>query len=283
MESEYIDTLPTPIKIDTHKPILLIDASYFIFYRYYCIVNWWNKQGNTIPDNGLMSNPEFAAKYEKMFEQCLRNLVKVYDVPWENVVFAKDCPRESIWRFQYYTEYKGTRDDNRLDNFDRTVFIRTFTEVLPRLGCQVLSHRCLEADDIVAILTRNLATMNPDNLIVIITNDNDYVQLLDETKNIIVVNLQGKQLRERIEIEDKSKYIIYKTITGDKSDNIPSIAKKCGPKTALKMAEDPSELEALFRKNHDAKTQFELNSLLMNFDKIPKEYTDQVLEFLIAT
>ena len=53
--------------IENKKNIILIDLSYFIFYRYYALVQWWKLAK---PDNELgnpIENLEFVEKFKKHF------------------------------------------------------------------------------------------------------------------------------------------------------------------------------------------------------------------------
>lgn len=267
------------IHIDINKPILLIDASYYVFYRFYAVYNWWSHQDENKekPKDKLMDDPSFNEKYVKMFKSVLMNLSKLHEVPVTNIIFAKDCPRDTIWRHQNYDAYKSTREETRLASFDASVFTFTFASVLPTVGCKVLAVDALEADDIIAILTKMILQKNPDADITIITNDNDYIQLCTLSDNISIMNLQGKQLKDRAEVA-VDKYILYKTIIGDKSDNIPSIMKKVGIKTAQKLALNPDELQKVFDKHPEAKRQYEMNDLIMNFNNIPAHLCDRVVE-----
>lgn len=267
------------ITLDVSKPVLLVDGSYFIFYRFFAVLNWWNRQeennGKTATD--AMNDVLFKDKYKKLFENNLRNLAKVYEVPWSNIVFVKDCPRDQIWRNALYPSYKATRDNARsAKSFDSRVFTITINNILPSLGCQVMDSDKLEADDVIGIIVRHIYSKYKDVDMTVITNDNDYVQLCSLSTNLSIVNLNGLQIKERIEIDDVNLYLLYKSILGDKSDNIPPIAAKCGIKTALKLAKNPDELNKLFDKNPAAKTQFLLNKLLMDFEQIPEHYVHQV-------
>ena len=57
---------------------------------------------------------------------------------------------------------------------------------------------------------------------------------------------------------------------GDKSDNIPSIFKKCGPKTAEKYYEN-SELFQKQLEKENSYDNFERNKKLIDFNEIPEE------------
>jgi DNA polymerase-1 len=115
--------------------------------------------------------------------------------------------------------------------------------------------------------------------ITIITNDNDYIQLMNidrlsdiNQNNVLMIkNLQDKSICDRVNCSSQI-YINVKKILGDKSDNIPSITRKCGEKTAFKLASNQDMLNNLLEKDRDAKKQYELNDLLIDFKNIPEEY-----------
>jgi len=281
------------------SPILLIDTSYYIFYRYYATYNWYRRQHDAVEVSSIMSDSKFVDKYKTMFEKTLLNLCKLHKVTdFKNVVFVTDCMREQIWRHKHYNAYKATRED-RSDTFNREIFIYTYNSVLPYLestyNVQSIGHKYLEADDIVAILTKELCVKSLDSdkdgtvdIITIITNDNDYIQLLDNPaidKNkavIYVKNLVNKDLLERVGYPPRV-YLKVKTILGDKSDNIPSIVSKCGDKTAYKLATSVDKLETLLEESVAAKSQYMLNQLLIDFDNIPQSYQEEVLQDVIIS
>ena len=257
--------------------LIIIDLSYWIFYRYFATYSWYsrNDNKNKIP----MKDPIFLEKYDKIFEQTLLDIQKKYEVSWTSIYLAKDCPRDEIWRMSHYSKYKKTRDD-RNTTFDKDIFVHTILTLIPRIqakykGCNILSLPNLEADDIAAILKKHIRSENPTKDIVIITNDNDYIQLLDDYT--LIVNLQGKDLRSRIDCSPEM-YLKRKIILGDVSDNIMSIAKKVGEKTAMKLALSDEALEKLFIKDPESKKNYELNKLLISFESIPCEYQNQVIK-----
>lgn len=261
---------------------LLIDLSYFIFYRYYATYNWYRKQNGAKPE--VMKDPIFIEKYDKIFENTVLDLKKKHELEWKDIYFAKDCSREDIWRTKYYKEYKGTRDE-RLETFDKEIFKHTISTLIPKLqekygDLHILSVDHMESDDIIAVVKEYIRSKDSQQEVFIITNDNDYVQLIDDFT--LVVNLQGKDLKTRIDM-DPQKYLAKKIILGDKSDNIPSIGKKIGDKTAEKLAENPEELDKLFAKRPETKQQYDLNKLLISFEMIPKEHKKKILENYLKT
>ncbi len=268
--------------IDCGEDIIFIDLSYFIFYRYYATLNWYknyNKQDFKISD--IMQNDDFVNKYSKRFETILSDIVKSYSVKWKNVFLVKDCAREDIWRNSLYSGYKATRED-RMDTFNGDVFKFTYNELLHKLEkdfeLNIIDHPNLEADDIIAIIKNSIRERNKDNKIVIITNDNDYIQLRD--RNTYIINIQGKDICSRVNMSP-DLYLKCKIIMGDKSDNIPSIMKHVGPKISEKLAQDEESFQKLCKNNPSALIQFELNKILIDFSCIPLEFKTSLLQKLI--
>lgn len=270
------------INIDCVEDLLFIDLSYFIFYRYYATLNWYknySKEGFQISQ--IVQNDEFINKYAERFEKVLSDLVKAYFMKWKNVFLVKDCIREEIWRNSLYSGYKATRED-KIDTFNRDIFKFTCNDLLCKLEekykFNIISHPHLEADDIIAIIKTNIRHNLKDNKIVIITNDNDYIQLKD--KNTHIINIKGKDLCSRINMSP-DLYLKCKIIMGDKSDNISSIMKYIGPKTSKKLAQDEDSFQKLCKHNPSALHQFELNKTLIDFSCIPLEFRLSLLQKLI--
>jgi DNA polymerase-1 len=250
-----------------------------------------------------MEDPMFVDKYVKMFEKhvldvCKSNGISCKNGGYNNVVFVKDCSREQIWRHKFTQGYKATRDDKG-KTFNKDVFVYTYQKVLPELiakyGFQHIGHRCLEADDVIAIITNKVLDLYHESNILqpltltIITNDNDYIQLHNHhvlrngtCVNLVIKNMQDKNICERAGCSPEV-YIEVKKILGDKSDNIPSITSKCGEKTALKLANDKTLLQKLFASTPSAKQQYELNNLLIDFACIPCDLKEEVVSRITFT
>jgi len=283
IHNEYSDMHPD-IHINVDVDSLWVDMSYYIFYRYYATFNWLKKfQKLEIQACDIMENELFMEKYPKLFERTLCDLVKSSKVKWENVFIVKDSIRDTIWRNDHFNNYKGSRDD-KLDSFNKDIFKYTYNTLIPQLqACykfNILNHNRLEADDVIALSKNYIRSMNNHVLITIVTNDNDYIQLLDD--HTIVKNLQGKELRSRIEVSP-AMYLKIKILNGDKSDNIPSIMKKVGPKTAEKLAENEDNFVKFCEKNPDAYKQYKLNKLLIDFNEIPCDLKNAFLKRIVST
>ena len=258
---------------------LFIDGSYFIFYRFFATLNWFKHKHDDIDKSNITKNAEFMEKYSKMFEKTLKDIVRIYGIEWKNVYFAKDCPREEIWRNSLIDAYKATRVTHAL--FDGEIFKYTYRDLIPNLinslSFQMIHGEGLEADDVIAL---SISVAKADDECFIITNDNDYIQLLNHNnRKIHILNLQHQDISLRNAFgDDVGKFLLVKIIQGDKSDNIPSIGKKIGPQTALKLASDPNELAKYFEKNPVAKNRYDLNRRLIDFQYIDEECKRKFLE-----
>lgn len=270
------------VKLDPSKKIMLIDTSYYIFYRYFAVFNWYKMSQKIELDVGtLLTNEEFMGKFDKLFEVNLNKLCKLHNVSYENTVFVRDCIRDRIWRYDHFPDYKMSRDDkSRTFNGDifKYVYNTLLTRLSQKLGVQSCEHCKAEADDIIAVFTRDIGEKYPDAEIAIITNDNDYIQLIGS--NVGVYNLKNYNLSERLGVTHPDTYLTQKIIMGDKSDNIPPIFNKCGEKKAKLLAENPEMLQAKLAKHPDSAERFELNRLLIDTKCIPNEIKGEIMGLL---
>lgn len=267
------------MELDIQGKKLFIDGSYYIFYRFFATYNWYRKQNESDDLNkneNITDDKIFMEKYAKIFENTIVSLQKSNKIEWTNVFFAKDCPRQDIFRNDIYDDYKIREE---LKSFDNNIFVYTYNVLIPKLvekyKFNILCSDKLEADDVIALLVKKIHALNASTKFLIITNDNDYVQLHNSVTEI--KNLQDKDLKIRASPDyDAETYLKIKIILGDKSDNIPAIIKKCGIKTAEKLALNPDELNKIFNKDPDAKKNFERNQRLIDFnyidEKLKKEY-----------
>ena len=274
------------VTINVNKPVMLIDTSYFIFYRYFAVYNWFKLAQKTLVDvPTILSNHVFMNKFDKLFEENLERLRKKNKIDYDNIVFAKDCMREHIWRYEFFADYKRSREE-RLTTFNGDIFKYCYNTLLPKLeaklGIQSCEHACSEADDIIAVFARHIHATNPDVNITIVTNDNDYLQLI--RKHVYLVNMKNIDLNTRVaETSSPEMYLKTKIILGDKSDNIPSIFPKCGEKKAQQLAENPDLLEERLNKCEETRRRYELNTLLIDTLKIPGNIQDEIRSMMVLT
>ena len=253
--------------IENKKNIILIDLSYFIFYRYYALVQWWKLAK---PDNELgnpIENLEFVEKFKKTFYEKMREIAKKLKLKDTLLIGARDCPRSEIWRHEIYNKYKEHRGQD--DDFMGGPFFKlAYNELIPNICEKILKCDNLEADDCVALTSKYIRSKYPDKSIYIIANDMDYLQLADE--NIQIINLKYKNLQTSKHCSGNNKRDLFnKIILGDKSDNIPPVFKKCGPKTVSKYFENPELFKTILEKEN-AYENYEINKKIIDFNEIPE-------------
>jgi DNA polymerase-1 len=143
-------------------------------------------------------------------------------------------------RKELYPDYKANRKDNPFKPKRPEGFSMTEAEErenmkwqLQRILCymdclpiHVMTGEGVEADDLVAFICKQYYNDNPYEKIRIVSTDRDFLQLVNE--KIEVYSPVKKKLYTVKEIEEEfgikhENYILYRTITGDTSDNIKGI------------------------------------------------------------
>jgi 5'-3' exonuclease len=261
---------------------IFVDGSYYNFYRYFALLQWWK---NAYPDEPLddpYQNEKFVEKFKKTFVENLLQMPKKLKIN-KNInpimIVGKDCKRENIWRNEIFSEYKATRANGAEDGFMGGPFFKMAyaDEMFQKGGAKaILKHPKLEADDCIAISVKHLLNKYPECHIYIITSDRDYLQL--NAHNVDLYNLAYKNIAENKSSTGNSKDDLeIKIIMGDISDNIPSVFPKCGPKTAQKCIEDPEFFKKKMADNSDYYKQYELNKKLVDFNNIPQELVNEFM------
>tara|TARA_R110001592_G_scaffold121168_2_gene326461 strand:+ start:1244 stop:2053 length:810 start_codon:yes stop_codon:yes gene_type:complete len=263
------------------KNFLLIDGSYFVFYRYYALLNWFklaNKEETIDKENPPIDNTEFVEKFKKTFISKVAEIKKKLKLDNPIIIVGKDCPRQNIWRMKYLSSYKANRvyDDSFLGGpffkmaYNDDLFIKGGAN-------KIMKYPELEADDCLAIMTKKIKTTFPQGKITIITSDMDYLQLACE--NVELYDLKYKKLTERkSSYNNAEKDLFVKILTGDKSDNIKGVFKKCGPKTACKYFDNRELFQEKLKSVEGAIEIYELNKKIIDFNGIPEELVKNFLE-----
>jgi len=259
---------------------IFIDGSYFCFYRYFSLMTWWR---NANPEEPILENPienqTFVEKFKKTFVDNVKQIAKNLKID-KNIqpilIVGKDCKRENIWRNELFSEYKANRANGQEDGFMGGPFFKMVyeEELFIQGGVQAtLKHPKLEADDCIAISVKHLIETQPTCQIYIITSDKDYLQLARD--NVHIYNLNYKKLTDQKSSTQNADCDLFcKIVTGDPSDNIKPVFKKCGPKTALKYFQDKEKFGAQLKKE-DAYDRFNLNKKLVDFNEIPTNLVDE--------
>jgi 5'-3' exonuclease len=263
------------------KNIVFIDASYYCFYRFHAIHGWMkHKRG---PEFNLAEATEedqqlFINTFKSCFIETLNTLPKMLHLTAENtqIIVSQDCPREKIWRTELYPEYKACRKSTpEIGKFFQLIDNENLFRECP-LVSHIIGHPHLEADDCIALSVKHLHEKKPNYSIYIIASDKDYLQLARE--NVKIIDLKFRDLtQQKSSSNNAADDLQMKIIMGDKSDNIPAIFPKCGPKTAKKCLED-STFFATKLADPECREKYEFNQRLICFDFIPENIVTEFMQ-----
>ena len=247
------------------KSIVLIDKSYFIYYRVYATLRWFKFKNVEFEDKSLLhENDEFMLPLKKHILNDINKFIKFAKTYKKNIYFCSDVRTSEIWRNMFINDYKAGRK-----NFE---FDHSFFSILKEFDVNELFGDCLEADDIIAIIHKNVRILSPEHNIVIITNDNDLLQLNDPFTKI--VNAQMKDITYR-GASTSEEELFYKAVLGDKSDNITPIFKIS--KTKLKNIYN-SENHIEWIKKNNIYDSFQKNMKIINLNMIPDHLVNMFLK-----
>ena len=213
-----------------------------------------------------------------MIRNTIKTMKKKLKITKQNsiVIAACDCPRQNIWRNDFYNSYKETRIKN--NKFVGIEFFKHVynSDLLKNADVDfIFKYDRLEGDDIIAILKNYIRETRNDN-IYIIANDYDYLQLID--KNTHIINLQNKNLLfNKNMFEDGYKNFFFKIIQGDKSDNINPLIKNCNKKTIEYYYENPDIFDNVLKENNLFE-KYDLNKKLISFFEIPDELKNNFIK-----
>jgi 5'-3' exonuclease len=244
----------------TKDPIILIDCSYYIFYRYFATKKWITFQ----KDN---ENIDFIESFEKHFDNDMKKLCKKFKTQKQHIYFGVDCIRNTIWRNEYHDSYKKHRIDN--PDFDRDIFDYFKSTIAINHKLKLISSNNLEADDVIALIHNRIKDKTNT---IIITNDSDYVQLKDN--NTTIINMQLKDITLKYNI---NHYTIYKALVGDKSDNIKRVGKITKIQASNLITKSLSDIE-LWLTDNNLLTEFNNNMKLIDFKYIPEELVNNLFK-----
>lgn len=271
------------IRLQTDHDVLLVDISYYIIYRYHALHRWF--QMSETPYDELT----FLDKYKQLFVSNILKMVKKLKVTPSNVVLVGDCSRKTIWRMELCPTYKASRDDYwEKHPIKEDIFPAIHQELIPSLiaekGFQYVCVDRLEADDVVYCVKRRLQEDGFEKRLLIITNDNDYLQLA--SSNVDILNLPSFKSITSRQTGCPRRDLLAKVLGGDPSDNIPRVVTKAKVTKYLKSDDvDISEegVRAFVQTHKGDMAQYELNRNLICMDMIPEELQRTVsIELLCA-
>lgn len=202
-------------------------------------------------------------KYVQMF-----GCTNVYSV-WDK---RKIRGIKNYRRLAKNVEYKGTRDVEK--NKKVFSFEDDTTELLCSAGVKNVYPGILEADDVISWLCDKI-----EDTKVIVSVDQDMLQLVDDKtavyspiKNVIIDETNF----EEITSVPKRDFLRYKSLVGDKSDNLPGV-ERCGPKTAKKLlAECPTDEDLIEKVGKDGIQPYLTNLKLIDLKEGHRQHPGDV-------
>lgn len=253
------------LTLDNNKNIILIDTSYYTFYRYFATYRWFTFKKIDIDPENIIENELFINAFIKHCDADIKKLIKKWNSSIDNIIFCMDCSRCDIWRNDIYKEYKGTRVQS--NNFNRNIFPILYDYIV-KLGIKQINIDRLEADDVIYLTQKHLKEKIKNN-IVVITNDNDYLQIVSD--KVILINMQFKELKAR-GVDNPYQDLLIKAMYGDKSDNILKIASFISKEKAHTIALMEEDERVQYLKDNDCYDKFVFNMNLISFEYIPDKY-----------
>jgi len=168
------------------------------------------------------------------------------------------------FRYDLFSDYKANRiiklASRQESNAKFLAAKDIIISLLSYLPITIARAQAYEADDVVATLCHN---MKDENLTVL-SNDSDYIQLLQRNySNIRIYN----PIKKIDMIAPTYPYVAWKCLNGDKSDNIPGLLK---PKKALEATTSP-EVFKKFMEVEENRANFSINRQLIEFKPVPED------------
>ena len=207
-------------------------------------------------------------------------LLDTFDVDF---LFALDSGLRKSFRKASYPEYKANR---KLTKHSYNVFaIKDYVErvlfpelnIHGRFGYNLLRVEGAEGDDVIACVLKNFQGYREK---ILLASDHDFCQLA----GVQQYSLNGdrvlptiKTKRETITMTPEQAKLV-KIVSGDSSDNIPSIARGLGPVRAFRLVEDKGALRQFLAEHQSAAEQFVVNRGLIDFDLIPEDLECEIVD-----
>ncbi|MDC4183283.1 5'-3' exonuclease [Mycoplasma bradburyae] len=237
------------------KKALIIDGNSLVFRAFYATINMYEYavQNNIRPNNGIKTSLSMV------------NKILAKD-KYDYALIAFDS-KEKTDRAKLYDAYKATRKKPVEGLIEQLIALQ---DGFKFMGLNVISSPGIEADDLVGSFSF-LATKN--NIIShIYSSDQDIYQLVNEktklfqfVKGVTIFNeIDHVNFNEHFHGLNPLDVIEYKSLVGDKSDNIPGV-KGIGEKTAIQLIKDYRNIDGIYENLDRIKPSIR-NKLIENKD-----------------
>lgn len=213
-----------------NETLYIVDGSAYIYRAFFAIRNLSNSKG--MPTNAIYG-----------FIQMLRKLLEQEDPDYLAMTFDPFGSEVPGFRWEMYPEYKANRDAMPIDLRAQLPWFEQFVQAM---NIPVLQVPGLEADDLIATLTKKALLKGLD--VCIVSADKDLMQLLGDERVRMIDTMRDKVFTEKDVIErfgvppDKVRYVM--ALSGDSSDNVPGVPG-IGEKTGGTLIAEFGDLEHL--------------------------------------
>lgn len=251
------DQIITP-EPQRREPLLLIDASAYIFRAYHAIPPLHRSDGT--PTGALHG-------VCRMLQNLLLPRLLKGERPRAVLVFDFKGPN---FRHDIYPEYKANRGPCPEDLIPQFDLVRKASEAF---GVVQVEAEGYEADDVIATLTRQALNEGVD--VDILSGDKDLMQLITPSGISPSVHMIDPMHFDRVDHDD----VVRKwgvgaeqlgdvlALAGDAADNIPGV-RGIGPKIAAKLITQFGTLSNLINQVDTIKQKKRRESLIENADKL---------------
>ena len=210
------------------------------------------------------------------------------------VILVFDGHGSTVNKKNLYPEYKGNRSISRITNWD--IFddkgdeseamnnqMTRLIQYLKQLPVSLVSIDKIEADDSIGLIANHYANEEDCRTVTIMSADKDFYQLIND--KIQVYSPIKKKVYKINDVINEfgvhpNNFLIYKTLLGDNSDNLPGV-RGLGPKKIIKLfslenadeyklseiykiSEDNAKKSPMYAGILEAKNQLNINYQLMN-------------------
>ena len=208
-------------------PLILVDGSAFLFRSYFSTISQ-----NLTNDSGFPTGAMFGVV------NAIKHLQRKY--LGAKLIMVFDA-KGSNFRHQMFPDYKANRSPA---HDDLIIQIEPLYKIIRAMGFHFLCVEGVEADDVIATLSRFAAQSDIETIIA--SGDKDLFQLVGG--NIKQLDMKGK-LYSEADVKEKmgvkpNQILDLLALTGDSADNIPGVPS-VGPKTASKWLEQYSNIEGV--------------------------------------
>lgn len=236
-------------------------------YRANCTTELYTKSGERT--SGIMGTLNIT-------HSVAQQLAKITKQPVKEILYAWDMGH-SERRKALFPEYKGNRQKERTEEDKEWLneFIaqaNTLYENLPLFGVKCIRKKGWEGDDIIFGLSKALTEKYPEDIVVIVSTDEDFHQLIGE--NVYLYSPIKQILYTLDNYEElmgipQDLFLTYKILKGDSSDGISGI-QGIGEKTAKSLVNQYGDIEGLLSSK----------DVLMKSKRTAKIFTSEGLQIL---